>query len=240
MATTLADYRPGMYKNRVRLTAAQVMQVAINSGASLMAKVPNNRGGEDASAVVAVATAYAENTLFAPRRTHRNNNGTIDTGLWMINSVHRKTYPDWTSKNLKDPDFNARAAATLSGGFTSMPPDVWFAIKTRRYDRGLEIARRAAKKIWEGFDPSRLGVVEDITNVPGAAKFAADAAGHVVTGWVKDLAEALWPILLKTALAGTGLALIGYGVKGLFTSTAAETTQKVAPVATGVAKEAMS
>lgn len=51
------------------------------------------------------------------------------------------------------------------------------------------------------------------------------------------LAGVLWPVLLKTALAGTGLALIGYGIKGLFSSKAATATKTVAPAAAGAAQE---
>lgn len=208
----LPTYRPGMYKRRAKLTAEQVMQVAINSGASLMSKVPNNRGGQDYSAVVAVATAYAENTGFRPGATNRNSDGSIDTGLWMINSVHRKSHPEWTPQALKDPDTNARAAAALSATFTRMTPDVWFAIKTSRYDRGLRIARAAAERLWAGFDDSRLGVVEDITSVKGVAEFAGDVADDAFSG----LAKTLWPVLLSTAVTGTGLALMAYGIVKLF------------------------
>ena len=50
----------------------------------------------------AVAVAYAESDG-DPRAVNRNRNGSKDSGLWQINSVHGFS-------NLKDPEVNARAA----------------------------------------------------------------------------------------------------------------------------------
>ncbi len=93
-------------------------------------------------------------------------------------------------------------------------------------------AERIASIVRGGAEEGPLGA---LSAAAGAAIGAgADLVGDKL-GWSEKLAQALWPVLLKLALAGTGLALITYGVKGLFGSTAATTTEKVAPVAAGVA-----
>lgn len=220
------SYAPGMYANKKKMTATQVMQVAINSGASLRGKVDNHRGGQDLTAVVAVAVAYAENTGFLPQHVSVNSDGSKDVGLWKINSIHRKTHPEWNAQWLKDPDNNARAAATLSGSFTDMSPSVWYAINSGRYDRGLKIARQAAQTLEAGFDPDRLGVVEDVPLVPlgelgGLPGKIVEAVANIAFSLLGKLLKDLWPVLLKAAAATTGLALIGYGVTQLAKSPSA-------------------
>ena len=59
----------------------------------------------------AVAIGMAESGC-NPRATHTNTNGTTDTGLWQINSVHRQ----WTQAQLLDPQTNAGAAWSISAG----------------------------------------------------------------------------------------------------------------------------
>lgn len=44
---------------------------------------------------------------------HQNTNGTTDTGLWQINSVHTRDHPSWTVAWLKVPANNAAAMKTL-------------------------------------------------------------------------------------------------------------------------------
>jgi len=61
--------------------------------------------GADLQTAVAVALAESGGNTTA---TNRNTNGTVDTGLWQINSVHGFS-------NLTDPATNARAAKTVLG-----------------------------------------------------------------------------------------------------------------------------
>ena len=73
---------------------------------------------------------------------------------------------------------------------------------------------------------------------PGFADKIGSALGDALGGAATGIAEAMWPILLQAALAGTGLALIGYGVKSLFGAKPAEHTTKAAPVAAATAQAA--
>jgi hypothetical protein len=57
--------------------------------------------------------------------TNTNNNGTIDTGLWQINSVHKLG-------NLKDPVGNAKAANIV---YTKQGYTAWTVYKTGAYKK---------------------------------------------------------------------------------------------------------
>lgn len=126
---------------------------------------------------------------------------------------------------------NAAALDEVSGYYNKM------------LDAYHRVDEKALREGWQLDDPERIQAQI------AAGKSAADTYGRppkpgiadqvtgAITGAFGNIAEALWPVLLKTALAGTGLALIGYGLKGLFGSSTADTTTKVVPVATGVAKE---
>jgi hypothetical protein len=54
---------------------------------------------------MAVAVSIAEDTSGDPAATHTNSNGSIDTGLWQINSIHGIPV-----EQLKNPSANAAAA----------------------------------------------------------------------------------------------------------------------------------
>lgn len=234
---------PGRRPRTGPMTSVQVMRTAINAGFSLVAQTDNNRGGQDPTAVVATAVAYSENSTFRPGAVHRNSDGSLDVGLWQIN---QKSHPRWTVRQLKDPHTNAAAALSISSGGRDWSP--WYAVSSKRYDRGLKIARRAARQIEKGFSLDELGAAQEI----GPGKFA-DELTDAVTGLPEDIAailkaifslggdlvgnalEGLWPIMLKAALAGTGLALIVHGVKGLFDSGTGDAVERVAPIAAAAA-----
>lgn len=181
----------------------------------------------------AVAIALAESGGVV-KAVNSNTNGTVDRGLWQINSVHALFDGD---KLLSDPAYNARAAfqvyqeraARGVNGF-----EAWPAFRNKSYLLHLQRARRGLKKA--GFFSGSL-------DVPRGGNWATELDEKIqnpLEGIADKIANALWPVLLKTALAGTGLALIGFGVKSLFGSSAATASQKTAPVATGVANEVKS
>lgn len=64
-------------------------------------------GFPDKELVTAVAVAIAESSL-NETATHRNANGSIDYGLWQINSVHG--YPELSNGQWKNPTVNAQLA----------------------------------------------------------------------------------------------------------------------------------
>lgn len=71
-------------------------------------------GGNPASAAMAAAIAMAESGGNSDS-THSNSNGTIDRGLWQINSIHG-------SQSTLDPLANAKAAVAISQNGTTWRP----------------------------------------------------------------------------------------------------------------------
>lgn len=90
---------------------------------------------------VAVAVALAESGGDTSTR-HVNSNGSIDVGLWQINSVHRSSNPTWTEAWLKDPAHNAEAMRTVSGNGTNWAP--WVGYSSGAYKQYLNRGRSAA------------------------------------------------------------------------------------------------
>lgn len=86
-------------------------------------------GGRKSAAPMAAAISTAENVSGDPNATHRNDDGTIDTGLWQINSVHGIA-------NLKDPDTNAKAAIRISNNGRNWRP--WTTFKSGAYKKELK------------------------------------------------------------------------------------------------------
>lgn len=93
-------------------------------------------GGNPAAAGIAAAVALAESGG-NPNATNTNGNGTIDRGLWQINSIHgaRSTF---------DITANAKAAIAISSNGTNWDP--WTVYKTGAY-----------KKFLNADDPSLVG-----------------------------------------------------------------------------------
>jgi hypothetical protein len=71
-------------------------------------------GGSKLNAAMAAAVAMAE-SAGNPNATNNNGNGSIDRGLWQINSVHG-------SQSTYDPVANARAAIQISNNGTTWRP----------------------------------------------------------------------------------------------------------------------
>jgi lysozyme-like protein len=72
-------------------------------------------GGSAASSTIAAAIAMAESGGNPDSINTANSNGTIDRGLWQINSIHG-------SQSTLDPLANARAAVAISKGGTDWRP----------------------------------------------------------------------------------------------------------------------
>lgn len=71
-------------------------------------------GGNPAYAAMAAAVAMAESGG-NPNSTNNNSNGTVDRGLWQINSIHG-------SQSTYDVQANARAAVSISSNGTNWKP----------------------------------------------------------------------------------------------------------------------
>lgn len=76
-----------------------------------------------------VAIAIAESGGNSDDVSGPNTNGTYDTGLWQINSVHGIDNPTWTQSWLRNPVNNAKAMAALSHTGTDLSP--WSASRSR-------------------------------------------------------------------------------------------------------------
>lgn len=72
-----------------------------------VARAAHDAGFPDGELVTAVAVSFAESG-WNENATHRNNNGSVDYGLWQINSIHN--FPELTSGAWRDPAVNAHLA----------------------------------------------------------------------------------------------------------------------------------
>lgn len=103
------------------------------------AQLARQAGFPDNEIARAVAISIAEDVSGDPAATHVNSNGSIDTGLWQINSVHGIPV-----SQLKDPTANAKAAFKIwSDAGRSWSP--WSTFKSGKYmvyfQRGQAAAR---------------------------------------------------------------------------------------------------
>jgi hypothetical protein len=89
-----------------KLSAAQVHALAMGAGLT----------DKEADTMTVIAPCESGDAGKYPVDTgaeNRNVGGSIDVGIWQINSVHRAKHPTWTVSWLKVPANNARAMATL-------------------------------------------------------------------------------------------------------------------------------
>jgi len=103
-------------------------------------------GGPASAANIAAAVALAESGGNSGA-THRNTDGSIDRGLWQINSVHG-------ALSTLNPLANAKAAVKISGGGRNWSP--WVTFKTGAYKKFLGKAAAAAKKGGKGAKGSKV------------------------------------------------------------------------------------
>lgn len=86
--------------------------------------------------VIAIAVAMAESGGDPNAINTTNTNGSIDRGLWQINSVHKQ----FQTSRLFDPAYNAFAAFQISGGSNWFP---WASYTNGRYQKFLNQAQQA-------------------------------------------------------------------------------------------------
>lgn len=162
--------------------------------------------------IIAVAVALAEHGgNVNPNAVNRNNDGSTDTGVWQINSVHRRAHPTWTETWLKDPKNNASAMSVVSKLGADWSP--WRTYETGAYKAYLQRATSA-----------HFAVTDSIPDIPGvgsipnpleAAQDAATAIGNVgqtLAGffeWITD--PNTWRRIALVVLGGA-VAVVGVGV----------------------------
>jgi hypothetical protein len=87
-----------------------------------------DNGGSPAAAPIAAAIAMAESSGGAGS-TNQDNNGSIDRGLWQINSIHG-------AQSTFDPNANARAAVAISSNGANWRP--WTTYTSGAYQRYVQ------------------------------------------------------------------------------------------------------
>jgi hypothetical protein len=140
-------------------------------------------GGSRAAAPLAAAVALAESGG-SPDATHVNSDGSIDRGLWQVNSVHG-------AQSTTDPMANARAAVNISSGGQNWHP--WVTFNTgayRKYLSGsvapatsLPAGTGAATAIGDSGDGGQLFDDTKASQVKYAAVWIVVAAGGLALAW---------------------------------------------------------
>lgn len=153
--------------------------------------VDAGRGQKLPAATVATAVAFAESDL----RTNVYN-GICCDGLLQVNRIHRTS--EWAvkqfgrvlsaeefGKQMQKANLNIFAggvifnAAGRKFGVDGGGGNPWEAFGNAKYYAALPKAVNATDAILKGLDPDALGVVNDITNVPGVLGFAGDAVSWI-------------------------------------------------------------
>jgi hypothetical protein len=153
---------------------------------SALAKLWTSAGGNPGSAHLAAAVALAESGG-NPNALNHNTNGTVDRGLWQINSIHG-------NKSVFDPMGNARAAVSISSNGGSWVP--WVTYHTGAYlkfmERGGRVGGRPGMPEWGGWHgrggeftahgPTMIGVGEagaERVKVTPLSHSGGSGGGHV-------------------------------------------------------------
>lgn len=160
-------------------------------------------------AAIATSIALAESGGNA-QAVNNNRNGSTDTGLWQINSVHRKA-------NLTNPASNAMAMADISEMGRNWSP--WVTYKTGANLPHLKASTAAVAKI-AGKGDGYMDVAENLPIVGGAVGVARDGLSVVpdVLGLVgKFLASLTNPEFWKRlGIGAAGLAVVVLGAIWIF------------------------
>lgn len=146
--------------------------------------------GQDPNKVaLAVAVSLAENRSGDTNARNVNDDGSVDVGLWQINSIHRKDHPTWTERWLRDPANNATAMAAVSNGGTNWTP--WVQYKNGKYKDYADRAAKAAAdaKGGSGVDPE--GLAAAIKDPVGTAEDILSGGKDLLLGPVDEVAAAI-------------------------------------------------
>jgi hypothetical protein len=138
--------------------------------AAAMASLAGQAGFPKSVIPLAVAIALAESGGRA-NASNRNSDGSIDRGLWQINSIHG-------GLSTFNPLANARAAYSISGGGRNWNP--WTVYRTGAYKKFLGRATKVAgkaKRVATG--GGRIGAGSDIA---GGGGFGGHIVGQAIGG----------------------------------------------------------
>lgn len=129
----------------------------------------------------AVAVALAESGGNAAAQ-HTNTNGSVDRGLWQINS---RAHPEVSSAQAFDPAQAARAAFTISKGGTSWTP--WTTAKNGAAQAMLGTAALAASKPIATGSSSTTAQDAGLLQLPGQAIDGVATAGKSLAALAGDV-----------------------------------------------------
>jgi hypothetical protein len=165
------------------LTADQVAQAAYGVGF---------RGS---ALVNAIAVADAESG-FVLEAINSNTNGTVDRGLWQINSIHSEYDPSLLTNSAS---YNASAAYNISEAASDANWTPWVTFNNGAFTSYLAVARNAAQNV----DSTVIRGVND--------KVSATTALNVRTNAGGGFSRAVAANTTGTLLAGPVVAVIGSG-----------------------------
>lgn len=167
----------------------------------------NNNGGNPAAADMAAAIALAESGGNADAK-NVNTNGSIDRGLWQINSVHG-------SKSTFDPIANVKSAISISNNGKNWSP--WVTYVTGAFKKFLSPTTAANAS----GTPTATTAGINIPGIPGIGGISVSGvtSGIVNTvlgmlgikGGLQDMFERLGLIILGFALVILGIHLLSSG-----------------------------
>lgn len=176
---------------------------ALNSGdvptfmsGGQVAKVARGAGFKGSSLVTALAVARGESGWNEGAVNRSNSDGSIDRGLWQINSIHG-------SKSTLDPAANARAAFSISKAGRDWSP--WVVFQKGLHRRHIGIARKFASASRGGSGGSSGGGgggETGVRKVSGTTSYGSVRSGPEIFG--QQLADNDVAAALAGGTAGTG------------------------------------
>lgn len=164
-------------------------------------------GGSKKLAPVMAAIALAESGGYSQAK-HTNTNGTVDQGLWQINSSNSKLYK---GHNIFDVQENAHVAKRLAAGGKGL--NNWTTYTSGAYKKYLPYPKgQGVISTAEGIGSKAVGVVTD--PVGTAASLGGDVVGAAGGVVAKPVEEALkWfgmrVVFALIIMGGGGLILLG-------------------------------
>ena len=165
--------------------------------------------GNDEAIAVAVAIAESSGHIDA---TNTNTNGSVDYGIWQINSVHAdlfNQYPQWWSVENAD-----MAHAVYAAAGNKFSP--WTTYNSGAYQLYMTRAKAAVGAPDQGNVVGGPGDTRNVTVIPGVDSIASSLAAFgtgfsAVAGWVSDVHnwERVGLVLIGGALIVAALAVLG-------------------------------
>lgn len=162
----------------------------------------------------AIAVVLGESGGDTRAENRANSNGSIDRGLWQINSVHLKSSgnPDGlTVAEMFDVDASTRYAFRLSSGGTDFNP--WSVTRSDRWPELYARAGRVKVPGSEGGSPGLADIAGQVPVVGGAVSAVGDAIGSVVNP-LGDLA-AFGAKALSVLVSADFWKRVGFAVAGV-------------------------